>query len=881
MSILSICNEPSLMNVIRIVVLLINIIKIVIPIVLIVFLMIKIMSAVTKQDQEEVVKTIRSCVPNLIAAVLIFLIPTFVDIVARLSFPNSDYAKCISGISKETINQAYSNKMDELIKIAQASQSYSDYANAKLYLSNIKDAEERKKYEELLDALAAIIDVNDSDNTVCTNTNSYAKVNYNNFKWTTYNKNSGPIKNYVSDTFSSYAIWAPENISDLNGVSLPLIVWYHGSEEFVGKGNANNYIKTGLPQVVSEWESTNLDPIPAIIVAPHGDAGWWAGHKINDVTVEGLVKYAADYYKIDTSKIVFWGHSSGGFGAIEMAWDLKGKVTVSNIITMSSQQTSYKSSEGGKEFYSKIPIKGYGEIEKQKEFFNWIGQPDNFTYYKGETHGKVPRRVLLEDLNNDGVSDVIFWLFGKNEKCDSSSDDNFNPQGDNSKAGITANCTGDYENGIGHARLSVRVTSGTATNYKFINGGAVVQSSSSSSYVDSSILTLLIHPKVTIKSSNGESTTISCNVSHSSYFAYAEKGYYFREKASKDKTDTINNPYPSNRLPYYVHIPKDIKPNEKMPMIIGLHGGYGIGRCIDGNGKEHVATEATQTNHYFKNVYRSSNDRYDINGGKDNDIKAFIITISNNRCSWNSDMYGTMDIIHAMIKLYNIDLDRIVVTGVSQGGAGTLYLGFLEENILYRVEDSNTTLSDIANKYKITESDILKYNKSTDHNIAYSNSANTTLKNGSTLIVRSRGSNDPRSIFSLLVPFSPAHVDYRVGFVQKGGVTPPHTLKTPIWVITSNDEYAKVQEMAKELTTYYSKAGDIRYTVLTKLNDKSYSPDGRTYDEHDTDTAFFNRTGAAKWIINATYGKISVKNNAEISRIESQMGKTFSGVWTP
>lgn len=880
MNILSICNEPSLMNVIRIVVLLINIIKIVIPIVLIVFLVIKIMGAVTKQDQEEIMKIVRSSIPNLIAAVLIFLVPTFVDIVARLSFPNSDYAKCISGISKEKVEEAYISNMDHLIDVAEESGIYSDYANAKYYLSNIKDAEKRQEYEA---KLAALEEKNNYGKTeiTCNNKNNYAKVNYNNFKWTSYNKNSGPIKDYVSDTFSSYSIWAPEDVNDLNGVSLPLIVWYHGSEEFVGKGNENNYIKTGLPQVVSEWKSTNLDSIPAIIVAPHGDAGWWAGYKINDVTVEGLVKYTTDYYKIDTSKIVFWGHSSGGFGAIEMAWDLKGKVTVSNIITMSSQQTSYKSSEGGKEFYSKIPIKGYGEIEKQKEFFDWIGQPDNFTFYKGETHGKVPRRVLLEDLNNDGVSDVIYWLFGKNEKCDSSSDDNFNPQGDNSKAGITANCTGDYENGIGHARLSVRVTSGTATNYKFINGGAVVQSSSSSSYVDSSILTLLIHPKVTIKSSNGESTTISCNVSHSSYFAYAEKGYYFREKASKDKTNNIDNPYPSNRLPYFIHIPKDINPNEKLPMIVGLHGGYGIGTCTDNNGNVHVTTEAAQTNSYFKNIFVSSKDKFNNYSSKNNDIKAFIITVSNNRCSWNGDMYGTMDIIHAMIKLYNIDMDRIILTGVSQGGAGTLYLGFLEENILYRAEDNDTTLSSVASQYGTTVDEIIKYNKETGHSISYSDKAQTKLKSGSTTIIRSRNNNAARSLFSILVPFSPANVNYKKGFIQNGGATPPHTLKTPIWVITSNDEYQPVQELAKDLTTYYSKAGDIRYTVLTKLNIKSYSPDGKTYDEHDTDTAFYNRTDAAKWLINLEYGKFSVRSNTEISNFEAQMGKTFSEVWTP
>ena len=125
--ILSICDEPSLMNIIRIVVLLINIVKVVIPIVLIVFVMIKIMGAVSKHDQEEIMKTVKSCIPNVVAAVLIFLIPTFVDMVARLSFPNSEYSKCISGISREKVDAAYASKIDELVNLALETEKYSDY----------------------------------------------------------------------------------------------------------------------------------------------------------------------------------------------------------------------------------------------------------------------------------------------------------------------------------------------------------------------------------------------------------------------------------------------------------------------------------------------------------------------------------------------------------------------------------------------------------------------------------------------------------------------------------------------------------------------------------------------------------------------------------
>jgi hypothetical protein len=241
-------------------------------------------------------------------------------------------------------------------------------------------------------------------------------VNYNNFKWTSYSVNSGPAKKYMKSNINSYGIFAPDNVKDLNGVSLPLIIIFHGAGEFIGEPGQNNYLNVGIPSVIRDWKNSKLKPIPAIIVAPHGSAGWWAGHITNENTVRALVSYAKDYYNIDTSKIVYFGHSSGGFGAIEMSWALKKEIPTFKIVTMSSQQQYYKKGKGGEEYYSNIPIRGYGEIKQQQKLFDWIGQPQNFTYYSDysfpEDHMKVPERALHEDKNNDKVSDLIYWLFG-------------------------------------------------------------------------------------------------------------------------------------------------------------------------------------------------------------------------------------------------------------------------------------------------------------------------------------------------------------------------------------------------------------------------------------------------------------------------------------
>ena len=156
--ILSVCEEPSIMNVMYYVILMIKILRAAIPIILIITVMLKFASAVTKHDEAAIKKVTSSVVQNLVAAVLIFLVPTFVDIVVKLSFPNSDYTNCISGITLDTVNAAFNAKMDKLISEAESSLEYSDYSSALTYLSNIKDSTKKQEYEAKLNTIKELID---------------------------------------------------------------------------------------------------------------------------------------------------------------------------------------------------------------------------------------------------------------------------------------------------------------------------------------------------------------------------------------------------------------------------------------------------------------------------------------------------------------------------------------------------------------------------------------------------------------------------------------------------------------------------------------------------------------------------------------------------
>ena len=99
----------------------------------------KFAKVVASGDTNEMEKTKKSAITNIIAAVLIFLIPTFVSMIVGLAFPNQDYKNCLKSLSREEINEMYDKVMEDLVVRAEDSLGISDYSNAISYLTNIKD----------------------------------------------------------------------------------------------------------------------------------------------------------------------------------------------------------------------------------------------------------------------------------------------------------------------------------------------------------------------------------------------------------------------------------------------------------------------------------------------------------------------------------------------------------------------------------------------------------------------------------------------------------------------------------------------------------------------------------------------------------------------
>ncbi len=236
--------------------------------------------------------------------------------------------------------------------------------------------------------------------------------------WVYHNSNSSELKPYASSTMA-FAEYVPEKAVS-SGDKLPLIIWLHGLGEVKHTSDGadkcpHSYclLSSSFVKVTGNWSQTGLKNIPAIMMAPHLDSPGW-GHALT--TIRAMIKYAKDKYNIDENRIVLIGHSHGGYGVpVIYSHD---KNMYSALIIMSGANDRPDSSYAND--LKTMPLKGYSENglvgSSMINFFNNLGRRDDLTIYAGESHGQVPKRALLEDNNNDQVSDLIFWALSQRKK---------------------------------------------------------------------------------------------------------------------------------------------------------------------------------------------------------------------------------------------------------------------------------------------------------------------------------------------------------------------------------------------------------------------------------------------------------------------------------
>ena len=149
--ILNICDNGDVLSVVRVVKIVIQIIRIGVPILLMLMLMFDYMKAITNHDNDALQKTNKTAVMKVIAAVLVFLIPTFVRFIVNVADPgNTTYISCLANATFENINAVYVQLAEKDLDTAMETLKKSDYQIAVLSVSRVKSESDKKRLQDEL-----------------------------------------------------------------------------------------------------------------------------------------------------------------------------------------------------------------------------------------------------------------------------------------------------------------------------------------------------------------------------------------------------------------------------------------------------------------------------------------------------------------------------------------------------------------------------------------------------------------------------------------------------------------------------------------------------------------------------------------------------------
>ena len=143
---LDICNDPNILQILSYVKKIITVIMIVVPTILLFSLIFKAVSATIKGDDNALATLKKKAVPNIVAAVLIFIVPFSVNIILNLNSDSKGFNACLSNATPEGIEKATEDKISLWFERTNETLNLNDYNKLTEYIDKISEEDKKEKY---------------------------------------------------------------------------------------------------------------------------------------------------------------------------------------------------------------------------------------------------------------------------------------------------------------------------------------------------------------------------------------------------------------------------------------------------------------------------------------------------------------------------------------------------------------------------------------------------------------------------------------------------------------------------------------------------------------------------------------------------------------
>ena len=288
------CTNPNLLQLIYLLKLVIRIMVILLPIFIIIKSSIDTYKAVvSNKPQDELKENFKKMARRVIAAVIIFFIPTIVSYAANEFLDEDDISACFTNANLDKIEELKAEREEQRLEQVEQEKEELDQAVQENYQEQQEAIQEKEEQEQ-----------------------QQQQQNQNNgSSGSTYNPGAeslpvSPAVGMNAKTFTgskkiNYWELVPENISS----SPALVIFLHGSGEC---GSMSSMTSVSFPKFMKEGYMSGYD---AIFIAPNTASCSWTS---DSTVVKELIDDTVAKYNVNPNKIIITGHSLGGNGAYHM-----------------------------------------------------------------------------------------------------------------------------------------------------------------------------------------------------------------------------------------------------------------------------------------------------------------------------------------------------------------------------------------------------------------------------------------------------------------------------------------------------------------------------------------------------------------------------------